>query len=167
MEVRRTTCLKMLEVSQFMLIWWILEKFWQYQEKQCGLKGHLAVIPNQLLRFPNLARFFVNHVILDFSITDGSPDILFAVFQPIQLMKEYPCELTSVPIDYRKRGNGLLFQKNWSYSKLINHNLFKVGTYDSDNENLEFVHNIDGRMVTQQQPVERWEDVSRYIQGAV
>ena len=38
---------------------------------------------------------------------------------------------------------------------------------DSDNENLEFVHNIDGRMMTQQQPVERWEDVSRYIQGAV
>ena len=31
---------------------------------------------------------------------------------------------------------------------------------DNDNENIEFVHNIDARMIPPQQPVERWEDVS-------
>ena len=43
------------------------------------------------------------------------------------MMKEYPCTLASVPIDYRKLGNGMLFQKNWPYSALINFHLFKVG----------------------------------------
>ena len=64
--------------------------------------------------------------IFTLTISDGSTDLLLAVYKPIKLMKEYPCELTSVPVDYRKLGNGLLFQKNWSYTKLINYHLFKV-----------------------------------------
>ena len=46
------------------------------------------------------------------------------------MMKEYPCTLASVPIDYRKLGNGMLFQKNWPYSALINFHLFKVGEFN-------------------------------------
>ena len=59
-------------------------------------------------------------------ITDGTNDILFGVYQPIRMMKEYPCTISSVPIDYRKLGNGMVFQRNWAYSKLINFHLLKV-----------------------------------------
>ena len=34
------------------------------------------------------------------------------------MMKEYPCTLASVPIDYRKLGNGMIFQKNWPYASV-------------------------------------------------
>ena len=56
----------------------------------------------------------------------GSSDILFGVYQPIEVLPEYPCEFTSLPIDYRKLGNGMLFQKDWPYTKLINHQLYHV-----------------------------------------
>ena len=50
----------------------------------------------------------------------------FGVAQPIHLLKEYPCQLQSVPGDYRKIGNGMLFQKHWPYTKIINHHLYNV-----------------------------------------
>ena len=43
-------------------------------------------------------------------------------------MHEYPCTITSVPRDYRKIGNGLIFRKGWPYTKLINYNLLKVSS---------------------------------------
>ena len=43
-------------------------------------------------------------------------------------MHEYPCTITSVPRDYRKIGNGLIFRKSWPYTKLINYNLLKVSS---------------------------------------
>ena len=41
----------------------------------------------------------------------------YGVFQTIKLRPEYPCSLMSIPRDYRKIGNGLLFQKQkqWPY----------------------------------------------------
>ena len=60
------------------------------------------------------------------ALQHGSSDVLFGVYQPIQLYKEYPCLIGSVPVDYRKIGNGLIFQKNWPYTKLINYHLYKV-----------------------------------------
>ena len=41
-------------------------------------------------------------------------------------MAEYPCQLASVPVDYRKIGNGLIFQKDWPYTRLFNKHLNEV-----------------------------------------
>ena len=59
--------------------------------------------------------------------SDDSVDLRIGVAQPIiHVVKEYPCKLGSVPGDYRKIGNGMLFQKDWPYTKLINHHLYNV-----------------------------------------
>ena len=42
------------------------------------------------------------------------------------MMPEYPCQLASVPVDYRKIGNGLIFQKDWPYTRLFNKHLNEV-----------------------------------------
>ena len=42
------------------------------------------------------------------------------------MMAEYPCQLASVPVDYRKIGNGLMFQKDWPYTRLFNKHLNEV-----------------------------------------
>ncbi len=52
--------------------------------------------------------------------------LLLAVYQPIKTYDEYPCEIMSVPRDFRKIGNGLIFQKGWAYTNLINFHLHKV-----------------------------------------
>ena len=63
--------------------------------------------------------------------SDDSVDLRFGVAQPIiHVVKEYPCKLGSVPGDYRKIGNGMLFQKDWPYTKLINHHLYKVRLFN-------------------------------------
>ena len=59
-------------------------------------------------------------------ISDGSLDMLFAVFQPIETMDVYPCIISSIKQDYRKVGNGMVYQKDWPYTKLFNHQLYKV-----------------------------------------
>ena len=59
-------------------------------------------------------------------IEDGSPDLVFGVYQPIKIRPDYPCLITSIPKDYRKIGNGYIFQKNWPYKDLINFHLLKM-----------------------------------------
>ena len=59
-------------------------------------------------------------------IEDGSPDLVFGVYQPIKIRPDYPCLITSIPKDYRKIGNGYIFQKNWPYKELINFHLLKM-----------------------------------------
>ena len=64
--------------------------------------------------------------IKDFSISDGSSDLLLAIFQPIEKLDVYPCTISSIKQDYRKIGNGMVYQKDWPYTKLFNHHLLKV-----------------------------------------
>jgi len=52
--------------------------------------------------------------------------VLIAVFQPLTTHESYPCEVTSLPIDLRPRGNGLIFRKNWPYTQLFNYHLLKM-----------------------------------------
>ena len=59
-------------------------------------------------------------------IENGSSDLVFAVYQPIKISPYYPCLITSVPKDYRKIGNGYIFQKDWPYKDLINFHLLKM-----------------------------------------
>ena len=59
-------------------------------------------------------------------IEDESPDLVFGVYQPIKIRDDYPCLITSVPKDYRKIGNGYIFQKDWPYKDLINFHLLKM-----------------------------------------
>ena len=54
--------------------------------------------------------------------------LVFGVYQPLTMMPEYPCQLASVPVDYRKIGNGLIFQKDWPYKRLFNNHLNEVFT---------------------------------------
>ena len=42
--------------------------------------------------------------------------------------------LESVPGDYRKIGNGFLFQKDWPYTKLINHHLYNASIIPPEKE---------------------------------
>ena len=61
------------------------------------------------------------------SLTEnGAPNLVFAVYQPIKISPYYPCLITSVPKDYRKLGNGYIFQKGWPYKDLINFHLLKM-----------------------------------------
>ena len=78
----------------------------------------------QIYLFFSPFRLYQSHLII-FSFTDSS-FLFYGVFQPIKLRPEYPCSLMSIPRDYRKIGNGLLFQKQWPYTKLINYHLLKV-----------------------------------------
>ena len=59
-------------------------------------------------------------------IEERSTDLFFGVYQPLKILPEYPCLITSIPLDYRKLGNGLIFQKHWVYKELINFHLFKM-----------------------------------------
>ena len=62
--------------------------------------------------------------------SDDSVNLRIGVAQPIiHVVKEYPCKLKSVPGDYRKIGNGMLFQKDWPYTNLINYHLYNVRMY--------------------------------------
>ena len=67
-------------------------------------------------------------------VSDDVADLRFGVAQPVQLLKEYPCMLESVPGDYRKIGNGFLFQKDWPYTKLINHHLYNASIIPPEKE---------------------------------
>ena len=62
-----------------------------------------------------------------FILDTSSNHFVFGVYQPLKLLDVYPCQVSSVPVDYRKTGNGLVFQKNWPYTDLINNHLAKVG----------------------------------------
>ena len=66
---------------------------------------------------------FINNIHIQ---TERSTDIYFGQYAPNKLRQEYPCEISSVPKEYRKVGNGWFFQKNGPYTKLINHHLKKV-----------------------------------------
>ena len=59
-------------------------------------------------------------------ITESSSDLVLGVYQSIRTRSDYPCLITSVPIDYRKIGNGYIFQKDWPYKDLINFHLLKM-----------------------------------------
>ena len=59
----------------------------------------------------------------------SSQKLMIAVYQPVKMYPEYPCVLTSVPRDYRKIGNGLVFEKNWPYTRFINFHLLKVPSF--------------------------------------
>ena len=62
-----------------------------------------------------------------YTILDKSPNFLvFGVYQPIKSLPEYPCKIMSVPRDYRKTGNGFVYQKNWPYTNLMNFQMIKV-----------------------------------------
>ena len=52
--------------------------------------------------------------------------MVFGVYQSIKTRSDYPCLITSVPKDYRKIGNGYIFQKDWPYKDLINFHLLKM-----------------------------------------
>ena len=59
-------------------------------------------------------------------ITESSSDLVLGVYQPLKIRPEYPCLIASVPKDYRRIGNGYIFQKDWAYTNLINFHLFKM-----------------------------------------
>ena len=59
-------------------------------------------------------------------LKNGGSDLVLAVYQPIKISPYYPCLITSVPKDYRKLGNGYIFQKGWPYKDLINFHLLKM-----------------------------------------
>ena len=53
--------------------------------------------------------------------------ILFGVFQSISgYGGHYPCRIQSVKRDYRKIDNGMIYQKNWPFTRLFNFHLFKM-----------------------------------------
>ena len=79
----------------------------------------LASIPNLISFVWKQPNFFPDEFV----------DLRFGVAQPIHLLKEYPCKLKSVPGDYHKIGNGMLFQKDWPYTNLINYHLYNVRMY--------------------------------------
>merc|ERR1711862_1006466 len=50
--------------------------------------------------------------------------ILFGVFQSISgYGGHYPCRLEAVRREYRKIDNGMVYQKNWPFTRLFNHHL--------------------------------------------
>ena len=58
---------------------------------------------------------------------ETSPDyFIFGVYQPMKTLEGYPCEIASIAKDYRKIGNGFIFQQNWPYTRLINFHILKV-----------------------------------------
>ncbi len=52
--------------------------------------------------------------------------LLFGVFLPLTSEPEYPCSVSTVPRDYRRVGNGLVFAKGWSLTPIFNYHLLKV-----------------------------------------
>ncbi len=48
------------------------------------------------------------------------------VFQPLTTLDEYPCVVTSLPIDYRRVGNGFVYQKNWPLAPIFNYHFLRV-----------------------------------------
>ena len=62
-----------------------------------------------------------------FCFSETSPDyFVFGVYQPMKTLEAYPCEVASIAKDYRKIGNGFIFQQNWPYTRLINFHILKV-----------------------------------------
>ena len=56
-----------------------------------------------------------------------SDTVLFGVFQSISgYGGHYPCRIQSVKRDYRKIDNGMIYQKNWPFTRLFNFHLFKM-----------------------------------------
>ena len=55
-----------------------------------------------------------------------SKNLFLGVYQPIKILPQYPCDVLSIPKDYRQVGNGLIFQKKWPYKSLINFHIRKV-----------------------------------------
>ena len=56
------------------------------------------------------------------------PDtVLFGVFQSISgYGGHYPCRIEAVRRSYRKIDNGMVFQKNWPFTKLFNYHLLRL-----------------------------------------
>ena len=74
-------------------------------------------------KYPRSGYFLVNIIHVQ---TERSTDVYFGMYDANKLRQEYPCEISSVPKNYRKVGLGWFFQKNGPYTKLINHHLKKV-----------------------------------------
>lgn len=52
--------------------------------------------------------------------------VLIGVYQPLSTRAEYPCQVTSLPVDFRQVGNGFVYQKDWPYTRLFNYHFLKV-----------------------------------------
>lgn len=53
--------------------------------------------------------------------------VLIGVYQPLSVSQSYPCQVRSLPKDFRTVGNGLVFRKHWPYTELFNHYLLEAG----------------------------------------
>ena len=55
-----------------------------------------------------------------------SRTIVISVAQPLFLLPEYPCEVTSVKHGFRKTGNGMIYQKDWPFTRLFNSEILQL-----------------------------------------
>ena len=53
-------------------------------------------------------------------------DLIFGVYQPLRILPEWSCNISSVDIDYFKISNGIIFQKNWRFTELFNYHLLQL-----------------------------------------
>ena len=56
-----------------------------------------------------------------------SNSILISIYESISTMPEYPCYISSFPQDYMNVGVGMIYTKNWPFTRLFNHHFMKVG----------------------------------------
>jgi hypothetical protein len=74
-----------------------------------------AWIANALKSKQNSSNLINSSISISYFFSDGTNDIRFAVYQPVSMMNVYPCEIASVPIDYRS----IIFRKCPSFCKRI------------------------------------------------
>ena len=63
-------------------------------------------------------------LMLNESVTPHS--LAFGVKQSVSLNRIWPCNFHFVNRDYRKRGNGIAFRKDWPCADVINHHMLKL-----------------------------------------
>ena len=98
-----------------------VEKY--FLESKRGSPPHQIMKDNRLIAEQTSSQPIIK------SMLDGSlaNDILFVgVYQPLQYSSGWSCRMTSVKADYRKIGNGMIFQKNWPFTNIFNQQLIRL-----------------------------------------
>ena len=88
-----------------------------------GTTPHQIVEANKVTAEPYTGEIWLRWL-MDGTLPDDT--LVFAAYQPLQYSSAWSCDISSINVDYRKMGNGLIFQKNWPFKAIINNELLKL-----------------------------------------
>ena len=87
-----------------------------------GSIEHKIYESNKIITFAGDANIFIDQM-----VGGKKPDtLLWHLFQVAEFNPQYPCNLAHVERHNSKQSGGMLYKKNWPYTKLLSHHLLKM-----------------------------------------